>query len=572
MKLSLTGKLAKLAICLAFSWVLLATNSWASYSTSSPALQLIYTSLQSYYPQAKLKHQTKLDEIYSLTEYNYLWLAPNKQLNLAALALKEDLQPWLYLSPHPKLESYQEIIFLLNQLPFIDLPRQRLAADLWLTDLFLSYQEDLLTRYWPKQDEDEDHGIVNKYEDWSHLPNPTPESSLDEVFPAWLSQLKTSSSEKWLTNLLLASRPNAEFYKPLHQAFTQFKQLEKQASWPKITANLYLGIEHPEITSLALQLYYHQDLANYEDYLATNEEPPKFDAQLKDALVNFQLRHNLSPTGTTNQQTLAWLNLEPQARLKILAANLKRLHHLPKQLHPRHLMLNMANQELSYMNNNKEELSMKIIVGRPGQRTPIMNQWLTSLVLNPIWNVPTSLAKNSILPRALKNPNYLDSNNYELLEGWHTPNRKAKLTKAAAKTFGQPTNPLRIIQKSGSNNQLGKVKFRLSNQQAIYLHDTPFRQGFNNQQRNLSSGCVRLENAEGLVEKLLELTRYNSDQLNKIYSAQEERYLQLNSSVAVYLMYWTVTSQNGQLNWFTDLYKKDTWAETTTQLAQQQAN
>lgn len=571
-KFSLLGRLTK---GLVISWLFLITPSWASFAPSSVAEELIYTSLKSYYPEAKLKWPKEVSQLYQQQNFSYLWLTSSLELIDAAKELKDDLEPWLALDTNneanlAKLKKYKNIKFLLSQLPFIDLPRQRLAADFWLTDLFLSYQEDLLTRYWPKQDEDEDHGIVNKYENWDHWPNTTPESSLAEAFPTWLHQLNQGTSASQLLSQLMAnSRPTSHYYQPLRQAFTKFSQLHQLATWPKLEKELSLGATGAEVTHLALQLYYHEDLTQLEDYLPTQSQQPVFDEQLKAALISFQQRHQLGLTATTNSATRHWLNLTPKARLNILAANIKRLHHLPKQLHPQHLMLNMASQQLSYQVAGQEELAMKIIVGRPGLRTPIMNQWLTSLVINPIWNVPPNLAKRSILPRALNNPNYLAQNNYEVLDGWHTPSRKAKLNRQLAATFGERGNNLRIIQKAGKNNQLGKVKFRLSNQQAIYLHDTPFTQGFNRQERNISSGCVRLENAEALVAKILENSGFSSRQIEQVYTLEEEKYLRVNPRVAVYLMYWTVVAnKEGQLEWFNDIYFKDQ-PEPATKLAKQ---
>ncbi len=229
-------------------------------------------------------------------------------------------------------------------------------------------------------------------------------------------------------------------------------------------------------------------------------------------------------------------------------------------------MINMADQRLTFIEQQQLKLDMKIVIGRDGLRTPIMNQWLTSIVLNPLWNVPTSIAKKSILPRALQNPDYLSSRDYALVDGWHTPSRFVSLDQLPADAFENEKSGYRIVQKTGRHNQLGKVKFRLSNQQAIYLHDTPYRHVFNDSNRDLSAGCVRLEGADQLALAVLSSDpSWTQERINQTYQQGEERYLKINPKVAVYLMYWSVwTDTAGRLQWREDIYNKDTLLETNT--------
>ena len=60
-----------------------------------------------------------------------------------------------------------------------------------------------------------------------------------------------------------------------------------------------------------------------------------------------------------------------------------------------------------------------------------------------------------------------------------------------------------VRQRPGPANSLGHFKFDLPNGDGIYLHDTPKKELFAQDARNLSHGCVRLEDAERLARWLL---------------------------------------------------------------------
>jgi murein L,D-transpeptidase YcbB/YkuD len=60
-----------------------------------------------------------------------------------------------------------------------------------------------------------------------------------------------------------------------------------------------------------------------------------------------------------------------------------------------------------------------------------------------------------------------------------------------------------VRQLPGPANSLGQFKFDLPDSDGIYLHDTPKKELFAQEDRNLSHGCVRLEDAPRLARWLL---------------------------------------------------------------------
>ena len=98
---------------------------------------------------------------------------------------------------------------------------------------------------------------------------------------------------------------------------------------------------------------------------------------------------------------------------------------------------------------------------------------------------------------------YLTSHGYNVIEDWsETPtviDPKSIDWKAAA--AGKVH--LKIQQDPGPLNSMGILKFPFPNPEDIYLHDTPDHAKFKLANRNLSNGCVRVEDAKRLGTWLL---------------------------------------------------------------------
>jgi len=97
---------------------------------------------------------------------------------------------------------------------------------------------------------------------------------------------------------------------------------------------------------------------------------------------------------------------------------------------------------------------------------------------------------------------------------------------------------------------MGRMKFGFANSADIYLHDTPSKDLFAQDDRNLSHGCVRLENAEALGRWLLGRDPQSA-------SSDPELNVQLPTPVPIYVTYLTAQANNGQLSFTDDVYGRD---------------
>jgi murein L,D-transpeptidase YcbB/YkuD len=97
---------------------------------------------------------------------------------------------------------------------------------------------------------------------------------------------------------------------------------------------------------------------------------------------------------------------------------------------------------------------------------------------------------------------------------------------------------------------MGRVKFMFPNDLGIYLHDTNEPELMSRQSRFLSSGCVRLEDAQQLGQWLF------GHPLNPS-SVEPEQHVPLPRPVPVYLTYLTVQPTADGVRFLDDVYGRD---------------
>jgi len=110
---------------------------------------------------------------------------------------------------------------------------------------------------------------------------------------------------------------------------------------------------------------------------------------------------------------------------------------------------------------------------------------------------------------------------------------------------------VRVRQLPGPANSMGRLKIPFPNGSDLYLHDTPNKDLFAQDDRMLSHGCIRLQDAERLGRWLMGRDPVTS-------SRDPEQNVLLPSPVPIYLTYLTAQVENGQLTFVDDIYGRDT--------------
>ena len=162
----------------------------------------------------------------------------------------------------------------------------------------------------------------------------------------------------------------------------------------------------------------------------------------------------------------------------------------------RYVLVDAGAARLFMIENGKVADSMRVIVGKPASATPVMKSVLQSATLNPYWNVPTDLAQKLIAPRVLaEGVSYLRKHNYLVVSAFGPDAAEVSAKSVDWKQVAAGHEKVFVRQLPGGANAMGQIKFGFPGSDGIFLHDTPDKQLFAASDRNLSNGCVRLEDA-----------------------------------------------------------------------------
>ncbi|NIO06699.1 MAG: L,D-transpeptidase family protein, partial [Deltaproteobacteria bacterium] len=218
-----------------------------------------------------------------------------------------------------------------------------------------------------------------------------------------------------------------------------------------------------------------------------------FDEALEWGVRRFQKRHGLKVDGIVGSRTLKTLNVPVEERMRQIELNMERWRWLPNDLGRRFILVNIPNFELYVVENDEILMTMRAVVGRRYQRTPVFTGEMTYLELNPYWHIPTKIATQDILPSIRKNPNYLIKKKIRVFQSWEAQAPEIDPESIDWSQITTENFSFKLRQEPGPSNALGRVKFMFPNRFAVYLHDTPARKLFQKTRRTFSAGCIRIE-------------------------------------------------------------------------------
>jgi len=239
-------------------------------------------------------------------------------------------------------------------------------------------------------------------------------------------------------------------------------------------------------------------------------------------------------------------NLTPDPRL---LANLDRVRSLPAS--GRFLLVDAGASMLTLYQNGQVIDSMKVITGTEELPTPLIASVMYYITYNPYWHAPDHLVRKTIAPNVLKlGMGYFKSHGYEVINEWSDSASSIDPKTIDWKAAAAGTLHLKIRQDPGPLNSMGILKFPFPNPQDIYLHDTPDHSKFALANRNLSNGCVRVEDARRLGRWLL-----GSEPVSPGKVAETR--VQLPTGTPVYLTYITAQVKDGKIAYRPDIYGWD---------------
>ena len=250
------------------------------------------------------------------------------------------------------------------------------------------------------------------------------------------------------------------------------------------------------------------------------------------------------------REALADPSVDPE-REALLRLNLERVRAIPANPSNRYVLVDAASARLWMYENGRVKDTMRVVVGKPDQQTPMMAGFIRHAITNPYWNVPPDLVATKIAPAVLKEGlGHLKVNRYEILSDWTENATVLSPSSIDWRAVAAGRRELRVRQLPGKTNSMGTAKFMFPNDLGIYLHDTPDKHLMKRADRQLSSGCVRLEDAARFARWL-----YKKPLVAP--SARPEQKVELAEPVPVYITYLTALPEAGRIAYRTDVYRRD---------------
>lgn len=368
--------------------------------------------------------------------------------------------------------------------------------------------------------------------------------------------------EDRLAGLMQQAQPRIPLYQRVKLSLAQYRDLAARprqelplaplpASGAVVAGDRYQGA-----AMLRRRLVLVGDLAAGDD----SGDGQHYSVELANAVKRFQARHGLSDDGELGPATMAALAVPLAHRVRQLELTLERLRWVPALQPGKIVVANLPAFRLWAFDTAAQPasaaLEMRVIVGSAaGTPTPLLVAQLRQVQFQPYWNVPASIVRKEILPKLARDPAYLARQHMEIIARDGTSLAANAPDAAAALGSGRA----RVRQTPGPHNVLGAVKFNLPNSMNIYLHATSARELFARTRRDLSHGCIRVEQPAELAEFVLDdPVQWSTERVRSAMLDRSPQTVALKTPVPVVLFYATaVTDRQGRVLFAADIYRRD---------------
>ena len=318
---------------------------------------------------------------------------------------------------------------------------------------------------------------------------------------------------------------------------------------PAYGPQLSLGKRHPDVAILRHLL--DAPVAPGRD--GAESDPELFDANLNEAVRAFQRENGLYVDGIVGRKTRSLFGGAEEASVseQMLLANMEQWRWMPRDLGDFYVTANIPEYRVRVMKDGREVHDERMIVGKINKQTPVFSDVMETVVFHPFWGVPNSIKVNEILPGLARGGQVLRRHNLRLqYRGRPVHPDSIDWSRADIRNF-------HVYQPPGGGNVLGKVKFMFPNKHQVYMHDTPEKHLFKQNQRMFSHGCMRIRNPLRLAKAVLQHDRgWTMDQVNNtVDRGPENNNVKLENKVPVHVTYFTaVADADGNVQAYRDIY------------------
>jgi murein L,D-transpeptidase YcbB/YkuD len=372
--------------------------------------------------------------------------------------------------------------------------------------------------------------------------------------PDFVATLAAAIDDGDLSAWLASLAPPHPEYAALQTTLAALYAQQEKGGWPRVPAARFAaGRSHRAVAHLRQRL-----AASGELHPSRADGSTVYDAAVADAVRQFQERHRLPASGIAGAATIAALNVPVEQRIRQIEINLDRWRWLPDDLGTRHLLVNIPSFTLYIREGGSLVNDIRVVVGEPGNATPVFSSEMQTVVFSPYWNIPDTIAVDETAPAIAQDENYLRRNRIDILR---VSGSRAEPVDPGDVDWENPAEleRLRFRQRPGPGNALGHVKFLFPNPYSVYLHDTPADNLFRRHGRAFSHGCVRVEEPHVLAAYLLrDQPQWTPARIAAAMHAGSEKAVALAAPLPVHLAYFTAwVEADGSTRFLADIYGHD---------------
>ncbi|MDQ6867197.1 MAG: L,D-transpeptidase family protein [Pseudomonadota bacterium] len=341
------------------------------------------------------------------------------------------------------------------------------------------------------------------------------------------------------------------------QAIETYRQIVSNGGWVAVPAGqtLKLGVSGQAVVALRKRLAASGDLDPSAGASSV------FDSYVDAAVKHFQARHGLLQSGVVSKETFTALNIPANVRLHQLEVNLVRLRSYSGNLGERFVMANIPAMAVETVENGVVVTHHAAGVGKIDRQSPVMMTKAIDINFNPYWTVPASIIRKDLIPRMQKDPNYLADHKIRIFnkDGQELQSDQINWNSLDAVNYSFRQDP------GGEINSLGVVRININNPYGVYMHDTPEKGIFGDDDRFVSSGCIRVQNVRDYVTWLLKDTPgWDREHIDEAIRSGERVDAKLATPVPVYWVYITAwATPEGLAEFREDIYQRDGFGPDT---------
>jgi len=338
----------------------------------------------------------------------------------------------------------------------------------------------------------------------------------------------------------------------IQAAITYYQEVVQQGGWEQPSRQTF-GLSNGKDGNAVIGLKRH--LMMVGDMPNASRVDNHFDDPTDLAIRKFQARHGIIPNGKVDEPTFYALQVTADQRLSQLQLNLLRVQTVaPTLTSDRYVVVNIPAASIEAVDAGIVAQRHTAVVGRIDRPTPILDSKIAQVNFNPYWHVPKSLIEKDLIKYMNDDPEYLtkfkihiyDAKGTELQPtdiDWHTDD-------AVNYSFRQ---------EPGAENSMGHCKINFPNKFDVYLHDTPSKSLFGENARFHSSGCVRVEGVDALVDWLLEPNGgWDQGAVDAVFNSNERLDVTLKKPTPIHTTYVTAwANRTGTVSFRDDVYQFD---------------